>query len=217
MTFGDTWSISPNVVNDIRYGYIRQGNSNYGVGTGDYTDFRFLSTLTAETRIIIASVPVNNIVDNFNWTKGKHSIEIGGNWRLIHENRDATTGSFNSATSNPYWLGGSPPDPSTLGLYPVDSGFSNSYGIAYANLVGTVPQVTDQYNYKVTSATSGTLLGDGAFVDRHFKGNEFEYFIQDSWRPLPNLTLTFGLRHTILQTPYESKGQQVTPTIDTHA
>ena len=56
MTFGDTWSISPNMVNDIRYGYVRQGNSNYGIGTGDYTDFRFLSTLTAETRIIIASV-----------------------------------------------------------------------------------------------------------------------------------------------------------------
>ena len=217
MTFGDTWSISPNIVNDIRYGYVRQGNSNYGVGSGDYTDFRFLSTLTAETRITINSVPVNNIVDNFNWTKGKHNIEIGGNWRLVHENRDSTSGSFNGGSSNPYWLGGAPPDPSTLGLDPVDSGFSNSYGIAYANLVGTIPQVTDQYNYKVTSATSGTLLGDGAFVDRHFKANEFEYFIQDSWRPLPNLTLTFGIRHTILQTPYETRGQQVTPTIDTHA
>jgi hypothetical protein len=25
MTFGDTWSIGQNMVNDIRYGYIRQG------------------------------------------------------------------------------------------------------------------------------------------------------------------------------------------------
>ena len=41
--------------------------------------------------------------------------------------------------------------------------------------------------------------------------------IQDSWRALPNLTLTFGLRHTILQTPWETNGQQVAPTIDTHA
>jgi hypothetical protein len=217
MTFGETWSISPAMVNDVRYGYIRQGYGNLGIGVGDYTDFRFLSTLTAETRDTTVSVPVNNIVDNFNWTKGKHSIEIGGNWRLVHENRNSTNDSFNSGTSNPYWLTGAPPDPSTLGLDPVDSGFSNSYGIAYANLVGTIPQVTDQYNYKVTSSTSGTLLSDGAFVDRHFKDNEFEYYVQDSWHPFPSLTLTFGLRHTILQTPYETKGQQVTPTIDTHA
>ncbi len=218
MTFGDTWTITPNLVNDIRYGYIRQGYGNSGIGSGDYVDFRFLSTPTAETRGFIVSVPVNNIVDNLNWTKGKHSIEVGGNWRLVHQNRNSTTNSFNNASTNPYWLAGSPPDPSTLpGLLPVDKGFSNSYEIAYANLTGVVPSVTDVYNYKVTSPTSAALLGDGAPVARAFKQNEFEYFVQDSWRPLPNLTLTFGIRHTILQTPYETKGQQVSPTIDTHA
>jgi hypothetical protein len=218
MTFGDTWTISPTLVNDIRYGYIRQGYGNYGIGTGDYVDFRFMSTATAETRTTIASVPVNNIVDNLNWTKGKHSIEIGGNWRLVHQNRDSDSSSFNSASSNPYWLTGQPPDPSSIAGYPaVDSGFQNSYEIAYANLVGTIPQVTDVSNYQVTSAGSGNLLNDGAFLPRHFKANEYEYYIQDSWRAKPNLTITFGIRHTLLQTPYETKGQQVTPTIDTHA
>ncbi len=216
MTFGDTWTISPTMVNDIRYGYIRQGFGQSGVGAGDYVDFRFLDTATAETRNTIVSSPLNNIVDNFNWTKGKHSIEIGGNWRLVHQNRNSDINSFNSATTNPYWLKGSPPDPATLGLPAVDGGFSNSYAIAYANLVGTVPQVTQVSNYRVTSATAGALLGDGVAIDRHFKANEFEYYIQDSWRPMPNLTLTFGIRHTILQTPYETKGQQVQPTIDTH-
>lgn len=218
MTFGDTWSLSPNLVNDIRYGYIRQGYGQSGVGSGDYVDFRFLSTVTAETRTTIISVPVNNIVDNLNWTKGKHSIEVGGNWRLVHQNHSSTTDSFNGASTNPYWLSGSPPDPNAvLGLNPVDTGFQNSYEIAYANLIGTVPAVTDVYNYKVTSASSAEVLGDGTPISRAFKANEFEYFIQDSWRPLPNLTLTFGLRHTILQTPYETKGQQVSPTIDTDA
>ena len=146
ITFGDTWTISPTMVNDIRYGFIRQGYGNSGVGTGDYTDFRFLDTATSEARSTIISVPVNNIVDNFNWTKGKHTIEIGGNWRLVHQNRTSNSNSFNSATSNPYWLKGAPPDPSDasygLGLDPVDSGFSNSYSIAYANLIGSIPQVT---------------------------------------------------------------------------
>ena len=60
-------------------------------------------------------------------------------------------------------------------------------------------------------------MPDGAFINRHFKANEFEWYVQDSWRALPNLTVTFGLRHTILQTPWETHGQQVAPTIDTHA
>lgn len=212
MTFGDTWTISPTLVNDIRYGFIRQGYGSTGVGSGDYVDFRFMDTATAETRNTINTVPVNNIVDNFNWSKGKHSIEVGGNWRLVHQNRISNANSFNSASSNPYWLSGTPP-----GLDFVDSGFTNSYEIAYANLVGTIPEVTNVYNYEVSNPTTGTLLADGASIARHFKANEFEYFLQDSWRPMPNLTVTFGLRHTLLQTPYETKGQQVTPTIDTHA
>lgn len=214
---GDTWSISPNLVNDVRYGYIRQGYSNRGIGAGDYVDFRFMSTTTAETRSTLASVPVNNVVDNLNWNKGKHDFQFGVNWRLIHQNRDSDANSYNSASTNPYWLGGNPPDPSTITGDPVDSGFSDSYVIAYANLVGTVPSVTNQYNYDLTSSSSGTLLGDGAFVNRHFKANEYEYYLQDAWKPMPNLTITLGLRHTILQTPWETDGQEVTPTIDTHA
>jgi len=212
MTFGDTWAISSNMVNDVRYGYIRQGYSSRGTGKGDYVDFRFLSTPTSETRTNINSVPVNNIVDNFNWTKGKHGIQIGGNWRLIHQNNASDANSFDSGSTNPFWLGGAAPQTSDLG-----QGFTQNYQIAYANLVGVVPSVTDQYNYQISSATSATLLADGAPLVRHFKANEYEYYIQDAWRPMPNLTVTFGLRHSILQTPYETTGQQITPTVDTHA
>lgn len=223
MTFGHTWTLTPNLVNDIRYGYIRQGYGESGVGTGDYVTFRYLDTPTAQTRSTIASVPVNNIIDNLNWTKGNHNVQVGGNWRLVHQNRSSDSNSFNSASTNPTWLGGNPPDPSTLNaangtpLDAVNSGFTNSYVNAYANLVGVVPSVTNVYNYGVSSATAGTLLAEGAPISRRFKANEFEYYLQDSWRIRPNLTMTFGIRHTILQTPYETNGQQVAPTIDTHA
>ena len=135
----------------------------------------------------------------------------------MHINRSSDQTTFNSATTNPYWLGGNPPDPqAVLGAPAVDSGFNNSYEIAYSELVGNVPQATNSYNYQVTSATNGTLLPDGAFLNRNFNANEFEYYLQDSWRVHPKLTLTFGIRHTILQTPYETTGQQVAPTISTH-
>jgi hypothetical protein len=214
---GDTWSISPSIINDLRYGFIRQGNSNRGTGTGDYVDFRFMATQTAETRTTLATVPVNNIVDNLNWNKGNHDFQLGANWRLIHQNRTSDSNSYNNGSSNPYWLGGNPPDPSTITGLPVDSGFENSWVIAYANLVGTVPAVTDQYNYNLTNSSSGNLLSDGAPITRHFSSNEFEYYIQDAWKARPNLTITFGIRHTFLQTPSETSGQEVIPTIDTDA
>jgi hypothetical protein len=205
---GDTWTITPNMVNDIRYGYVRQGGGTSGAGVGDYVDFRFLANATSETRSSINIVPVNNIVDNFNITKGKHNIQIGVNWRLIHQNRTSDGNSYNGASTNPYWLKGSAPTPEGL---PVDGNFANSYNIAYANLIGTVPSVTNVYNYAVTSPTSGTLLADGAQIARHFSANEYEGYIQDAWRVIPNLTITAGVRYTLLQTPWETRGQEVTP------
>ncbi|MBB6144169.1 hypothetical protein HNQ77_002121 [Silvibacterium bohemicum] len=214
---GYTYTFTPNLINDLRYGYIRQGFGNLGAGSGDYVNIKFLTSLTSENRNTIISVPVNNIVDNLSWTKGKHTVAFGGNWRLVHQNRTSDSNSFNVASTNPLWLAGNPPDPSTIGGLPVDAGFSQSYLEAYANLVGTVPDVTTTENYQVTSATSGSLLGDGAPLARHFKANEFEWYVQDSWHATPKLTMTFGIRHSILQTPWETHGQQVAPTIDTHA
>jgi hypothetical protein len=217
MAFGDTWTITNNIVNDIRYGYTRQGSGNSGIGTGDYVDFRFLDTPTAETRSTILSSPVNNIVDNLSISKGHHSVQIGANWRLIHQNRSSNANSFNNASTNPFWLANSPDDPTVQypNAEPVDGGFSQSYEQAFDNLIGTVPSITTVSNYMLTSATTGSLLADGAPVSRHFSANEWEGYVQDSWRAKDNLTITFGLRYTLLQTPWETKGQEVTPTIDT--
>ncbi len=213
---GETWTINSRMVNDLRYGFVRQAYALAGIGKGEYVDFRFLSDPSAETRSTIFSVPVNNIIDNFSWTKHSHTIQFGVNWRLVHQNHSSDGNSWNSATTNPYWLKGNPPDPSTIGLPSVGSSFSNSYEIAYANLAGAIPQITDDFNYKLTSSTSGSVLSEGTPIARHFTANEFEWYIEDAWRIKSNLTITLGLRHTLLQTPYETSGQEIAPTIDTH-
>jgi hypothetical protein len=217
---GHTWTPTANIVNDLRYAYIRQGYSTRGIGTGtgDWVSFRFLAQPTSDALSTVVNVPVQNITDNLTWTKGTHTFSFGGNWRGIENNRGTDANSYSGASTNPYWLANSPNDPSSLFNLPaVGNGFSNSYEIAYDSLVGTVPSTTQQYNYSVTSNTSGSLYPDGAFINRHFKANEFEYYLQDSWRILPTLTVTYGIRHSLLQAPYESHGQQIAPTVDTHA
>ena len=212
---GETWTISPNLINDVRYGYIRRGFSSTGAGKGEYVDFYSMSAPTSESRTYFGNEPVNNVVDNLSWTKRKHTFEFGGVWRLIHHNYSSDY-TWNSATTNPFFLAGYMPDPSSIGAPPIDPGFQNSYEIAFANLVGSISQTTQTFTYQINGPTSGTALPEGSFIPRHFKANEFEWYAQDSWRLKSNLTMTLGLRHSILQTPYETRGQQVTPTINTH-
>ena len=217
IAFGYTFFPTSNLVNDIRYAYIRQGYASAGIGEGDYVFVRFLQQPTAQTRSSTVNIPLNTIDDTMSWTKGAHTFSAGGNWRLILNNTSNNTNSFNGADTNPSYLSAkNAPDPTKLGLPAVDPGYTTSFNYAYATIIGTVPERDSSNNYVVTSPNAATLVPDGSFVDRHFKANEFEYFLQDSWRARPNLTLTFGFRHTILQTPYETKGQQIAPTVDTH-
>jgi len=163
------------------------------------------------------NVPVHTIDDNLSWTKGRHTWSAGGNWRLILNNTSNNTGSFNGANTNPSYLSAKgKPDPTTIGLPAVSPGYGTSFNNAFATIVGDVAERDASANYVVNSPTSANIIADGDFVNRHFKANEFEYFLQDSWRVRPNLTITVGLRHTILQTPYETKGQEIAPTVDTH-
>lgn len=225
---GWTWTMSPNLVNDFRYGYTRQGFSNRGTLQGDIVNFRFLSQPQAQTRSLLVNVPVHNFVDNISWTKGKHTIAGGVNWRLIHNNRDTDANSYNNASTNEYWIAGggyiantgSSLDPAAYG-YPgvccgLTDGFTNSYNIAVALMTGIVPETNAQYNYGVSKdGTTGNQFADGAFINHQYKANEFEYYLQDSWRISPKLTMIVGFRHSLLQAPYEVNGQQIAPTIDT--
>ncbi len=79
------------------------------------------------------------------------------------------------------------------------------------NLAGLLDYVTTQANYRVSAngKTAERCWRRERCCTRDFKNNEFEYYVQDSWRIRPNLTINFGLRHTLLQTPYEVNGQQV--------
>ena len=220
MAFGHTWTPTSNIVNDVRYGFIRQGYSSAGVGQGDYVIVRFLTDPTSHARSSTVNIPVNTIDDTLSWTKGSHSLSFGGNWRGIMNNTSNDTNSFNGADTNPSYLSatGRPSDAvlaATLGL-PAIGQNETSFDEMYATIIGDVAERDASANYVVNSPTSATVVADGAFVTRHFKSNEFEYFLQDSWRIRPNLTITFGLRHTILQAPYETKGQEIAPTVDTH-
>src|ERR1700722_1773613 len=214
---GETWSLSPSLINNFRYGYTRQGYASRGIGNGPYVTFVTLSNPVAETRTTITDVPMHNFVDDLNWTKGKHSIQFGVNYRLIHDQVGTDAYSYHTAES---YIGeshddiantGESLDPGAFGFPAVATTFNTSYSYAAMNLAGIVAWGADNYSYLARNGM-GTLQPQGAMVSRDFKTNQFDYYIEDTWHALPQLSVTFGLRHMFIQTPYEVNGQQVSPT-----
>lgn len=216
---GDVWTISNSVVNNLRYGLVRQGYANRGVTNSNYVKFQDIANLTAagQTSEVI-TVPTNDLADDLTWVKGNHTFQFGANYRLILNNRSSDATLFNNATVTYEDLGlgaiagtGSSLDPDAFG-YPTVGSIAN-YNVAVADVVGMITQATQYYNNKYANGQL-TALPQGQWVNHQYTTNEFEYYGQDSWKIRHNLTLTFGLRHTLLQVPYERNGQEIVPTVN---
>ena len=104
---------------------------------------------------------------------------------------------------------GSSLDPGAFGFPAVNSNFQTGYDWPVIALTGLLDSSFSNYNI----TKEGNALPNGTPALRHFRTHEFETYAQDSWRVTPQLTLTYGVRYTLLQPPYETTGTQVAPSI----
>jgi hypothetical protein len=213
---GYTAVISNTLINNLRYALVREGVDTAGDNPYSNVSFQDLSDQVSFARTVNLNVPVNQLVDDLTWTHGKHTFQFGGNWRLIDNNRFSNEQNFLNGATHPDWLEyggiantGQDLDPSQSPALPsVDPSFAYSYDAAISDVTGILGSISAWYNQN----KSGQFVPAGNLVPRHFRGNEGELYAQDAWRATPNLQLTFGLRYTLLQPPYETQGNQVAPT-----
>ncbi len=210
IAFGHIWTISNTLINNARYGYLRVNSDSGGLQTQPFITFRGLDNVQGFSSSDQVLTPVHNLVDDVNWKRGNHTIEVGGNLRIINDIRASNDLSFLGAETNPSWLTlsgfantGQSLDPAAFGFPAVVN--EQAYNLAMSTLAGVVSEGFSNYNRTKT----GSILAEGVPAKRHFKSNEFETYLQDSWRVRPNLTLTFGARYTLLQPPYETTGLEV--------
>lgn len=221
---GHVWTVSDTVVNNLRYGFVRQGYGDRGTTNKDYITFSNVDTFTSSSGgttypSSIINVPTHNVVDDVTWVKGKHTLQAGVNYRAIFNNRvtDSTAYKYSNVTSNFLTVGsiagtGSSLDPGAFALPAVDASFKTAYNSAISDVTGLITHSVEFLNYGV-AGNNLNPLPLGTFTTRHYLSNEFEYYLQDTWKVKSNLSLTFGLRHSLLQVPYERNGQEVSPTI----
>lgn len=217
---GYTALLTNTFINNLRYQFFRVGNGDAGLTSSNVALFRGVDEPVGLSRSTFSTVPVHNIVDDVSWTKGKHTIQFGTNWRFITNNRASNAQNYSDATTNVYWLdnagiagSGSSLDPGAFPGYPgVDPTFGTNYDFAVAAIAGLLTEADTNFNQDKT----GALIPAGSLIQRYFHSFEGEWYVQDAWRMKPNLTVTFGLRHSLLQPPYETNGNQAAPTTSLH-
>src|SRR5258708_18495598 len=135
---------------------------------------------------------------------------------MITNNRISTQQNYAELITNLFWLNslisnnGTSVDPALGANLPlVESDFGTSYDFAAMALAGIISEVSSTTN----KDKNGNILPAGALVPRHFKSLESEMYVQDKWRVRSNLTVTVGLRYSLLQPPYETSGNQAAPNL----
>src|SRR5215469_4090526 len=221
LAVGHTWTISNNWVNNFRYGLTREALTEGGDSTTNDIDFRFVFQPTNELHSLSAVVPVHNFTDDVSWIRGKHTIQFGGNVRLIGNSRTDYVNSFDFAEENPdYYQGGGQPVVTAFQTYL--SAHNLPGEMAGQSLLNTT-EVLDaasafigrltQYNADFTFAKSGALLPSGSPAVRDFATQSYDQYIQDTWKLRPSLTLTAGLRYSLERPVYEAHGYETQPTV----
>ena len=224
VTLGLTSVLNPRLVNEFRWGFIRQGGQTAGVSFNPGVYLNGIDDLTPFTRSTSFFVPINQFSENINWTRKNHTFQFGGDLFLIRNNHTSYANSFSDVQTNAVYLntGGiantsSPLDPAnninpnTGKPYPtVDSNFGPNYDSAATIVMGIFPEGDGIYNF----SRNGAALAQGTPINRRYAINDYEFFGQDTWRMTSRLTLTYGLRWVLEAPPYETNGYQVAPCVE---
>lgn len=204
---GLTSTITPTWISNFRYGLTRQGNENTGIANFSAVTLRGMDPIVGLSRGFVSIIPVHTVAEDMNVIKGAHTIQFGAVMRFTQNRRSNLANSFSSASSNASWLVNSGADLSAP--FANMTGSVTQFRWAMADVMGLVTQGNAQYNYLV----DGTVLPEGAPVKRNFRNEEYELYVQDTWRVNRAMTVTAGVRWSLMPPIYEANGQQVSPNI----
>ena len=223
VTAGKNWgtaigwdaTLSSNLVNTFRFGYTRIDSTNLGLRTGSLTSFRFIDTPDGQTSTNGRLIDTNNIINDLTWLKGRHTLKTGANLRFVRNSSFTNANSFITGIANASWTAGSggryrpggacPAPANCSGLPAVASNGVSAYADSLIPILGVISQTNVVYNYTI----DGDVIPFGEPVRRRYGADEYEFYIQDSWRVSDTLTLTGGLRYSLFSPPWETNGQQV--------
>jgi len=206
--------LTPTLINVVNYGYTRYGNAS--TGSSAVVPTFYFAALVGTARAAQKVAPTTNFTDDITWTKGRHTITGGLNFRFAEYDNISYTNSYPSysfSRNTLLGLGGDLTTDITNYLAPTyGSSVALSSATNAANAFGPVLGMLNQFGATYNYTAKGTVIPFGSPVTTDFETHEYEGYIQDSFKFKPNLTITAGLRYSLSGVPYELHGTQVIPT-----
>ncbi len=217
---GHVWTLNNTMVNQASYGEVYEsfnfpndynptGATQFGAlgGTGaggDIISGPYASAINQQGR----TYPIPIIRDDFSWDKGKHSFRFGGTFKW------PTPGGYTVLDYNSpgIGLGGNlsgldptlrPGDICTAGTN-CNTSAVGLYDPAFALALAPYTSVASTFNYNA----QGTAFAQGTGSRTQYRYYETELYFGDTWKLLPKLTLSYGLRWVNYSVPYEIHGIQ---------
>jgi hypothetical protein len=217
-SFHYTAIVTPTLINSFTWGLTRLGENLSGVpGTGFQFEPTALSPLQNWAARARGRVnPVNNLLDDVTWTKGKHTLTAGLNFRYNKNYTSSFTNAYPLYAYGATELIGLGEDIDTsVQNYLVGNNpnlqLANPTAVtnASAMLLGILNDVFVTYQY----SKNGPVLPQGTPQQREFIENSYAGYIGDAFRVTRGLTLNLGLRYENFRPPYEANGLQVDTTV----
>ncbi|MFN9457068.1 MAG: hypothetical protein ACK6D7_06790, partial [Acidobacteriota bacterium] len=209
--------LSPSLVNVFTFGYTRLGIAQSGNGNPALA-FGGISSVENFTRGFGRFIPTANFVNDQTWTKNKHTLQYGVNFRFIQNDRNSFATSFPSYSFSRNTLRGLGADlqdsvNSYIRQRSGNSALAVSEALQVVNAYGTLFGVINQYSGTYNFGIDGQAVPLGQSIDRGFRTRELDFYIQDTYKVRRDLTLTYGLRYSLFTPPFEVNGVQVVPTV----
>lgn len=212
-----TWLVSSNLTNRLSYGLTRLAFSNQGDSNDPAITFRYIYQPVGFGRAFNRVNPTQNITDDLTWIKGNHTWQFGTNIRLVRNRRVNFANSFDGGSTNPSAHASNVARTVINQYITAQTGSTRSVASAWdvpaqGAIIALFGRLS-QYNARFNFDNKGALLPENTGVTREFKTEEYDWYVQDSWKARPNLTLTLGLRYGLSMPVYETQGYEAVPNI----
>jgi hypothetical protein len=167
---------------------VSQEPFDYGLPQLNFSDFRSIADPSAR-RVLNQTYTIS---DTLGWSRGKHTVRAGGDYRRILEGLRSDqnargTFTFTGFSTAEY----------TGGVAVPGTGFD------FADFLLGLPQLTSVQG--AASQTGALEFGTTAY---NFRANAFDLFAQDEWKARSNFTINAGLRYEY-QGPYTEVNERI--------
>lgn len=214
MAVGYTAVLRANLINNFEWGFIRQGLNESG-GTSDALSAQNFSDPLNFTRGFARTVPTHELRDDLSWTRGAHTIQVGGDIQ-VPRNRFSTY-----QNSYPIFFLGDFAFCSNDCRDPINAlqAEGQQLPLNTTAFLTSFMELTGSLSYAQASLLANPKTGQltqpsGVPLSRKYAEDDFEWYVQDSWRVKPNLTVNYGLRYSYFGVPWEQNGLQTIPNMN---